>query len=65
MIHYLGLGVSQIMAAICIVDDPGRRLWGGQCVTRSEQIGCAVTRHRLINGRHDKPMAVFGSTCSE
>jgi transposase len=43
--YHVGLDVSQKMTAICIVDDTGRRLWRGQCVTDPEQISRAVTRH--------------------
>jgi transposase len=33
MPHYVGLDVSQKMTAICVVDEQGRRLWRGACVT--------------------------------
>ena len=38
MIHFVGLDVSQKMTAICAVDNAGRRLWRGQCLTVPEQI---------------------------
>jgi transposase len=33
MPHYVGLDVSQKTTAICVVDEQGRRLWRGACVT--------------------------------
>src|SRR5271170_6213916 len=45
MTHYVGLDVSQKLTAICVVDDTGRRLWRGQCLTDPETIGRVVTRH--------------------
>ena len=38
MTQYVGLDVSQKFTSICIVDDTGRRLWRGQCVSDPEQI---------------------------
>ena len=31
MTCFVGLDVSQKTAAICVVDNAGRRLWRGQC----------------------------------
>jgi transposase len=45
MPHHVGLDVSQKLTAICVVDDTGRRLWRGQCLTDPEQISRVVTRH--------------------
>jgi transposase len=45
MIRFVGLDVSQKMTAICIVDDVGRRLWRGQCLSNPEQIYSVVRRH--------------------
>jgi hypothetical protein len=33
MPHYVGLDVSQKTTSICVVDERGRRLWRGVCVT--------------------------------
>jgi transposase len=51
MIHYVGLDVSQKLTAICIVDDTGRRLWRGQCMSDPEQIERAVRRHAEEDAR--------------
>jgi transposase len=45
MTRFVGLDVSQKLTAICVVDDAGRRLWRGQCLTHPEQIEQAVRRH--------------------
>ena len=37
--------VSQELRAICVVDDSGRRLWRGQCISAPEQIERTVRRH--------------------
>ena len=44
MTQYVGLDVSQKFTSICIVDDTGRRLWRGQCVSDPEQIERTVRR---------------------
>jgi transposase len=45
MTRFVGLDVSQKLTAICVVDDTGRRLWRGQCVTDPEHIERTVMRH--------------------
>jgi transposase len=45
MTHYVGLDVSQKLTAVCVVDDNGRRLWRGQCISDPEQIERTVRRH--------------------
>lgn len=45
MTRFVGLDVSQKLTAICIVDEAGRRLWRGQCITDPEQIERAVRGH--------------------
>ena len=40
MPHYVGLDVSQKMTAICVVDEQGRRIWRGACVTDPDAISC-------------------------
>jgi transposase len=45
MTHYVGLDMAQKVTAICGVDDAGRRLWRGQCVTDPDQISRAVAWH--------------------
>jgi transposase len=44
MTCFVGLDVSPKMTAIC-VDNTGRRLWRGQCVTVPEQVSVLVRRH--------------------
>src|SRR3954468_22721781 len=44
MPHYVGLDVSQKMTAICVVDEQGRRLWRGACVTDPGAISVRVLR---------------------
>ncbi len=45
MTRFVGLDVSQKLTAICVVDETGRRLWRGQCVTDPGQIERAVRGH--------------------
>ena len=45
MPHYVGLDVSQKTTAICVVDEQGRRLWRGACVTDPGAISARVLRH--------------------
>ena len=45
MPHYVGLDVSQKMTAICVVDEQGRRIWRGACVTDPDAISARVLRH--------------------
>jgi len=45
MAEFVGLDVSQKLTAICVVDETGRRLWRGQCVTDPERIEQAVRGH--------------------
>jgi len=45
MPHYVGLDVSQKTTAICIVDEQGRRLWQGACITEPGAIAARVFRH--------------------
>ena len=45
MPHYVGLDVSQKTTAICVVDEQGRRLWRGACVTNPGAISARVLRH--------------------
>ena len=45
MPHYVGLDVSQKTTAICVVDEQGRRLWRGACVTEPGAISARVLRH--------------------
>src|ERR1700732_57988 len=40
-----GLDVSQKTTAICVVDEQGRRLWRGACVTDPGAISARVSRH--------------------
>ncbi len=44
MPHYVGLDVSQKTTAICILDEQGRRLWRGACVTDPGAIAAHVVR---------------------
>ena len=44
MAQFVGLDVSQKLTAICVVDNPGRRLWRGQCATDPEQIARVVRK---------------------
>ena len=48
MPHYVGLDVSQKMTALCIVDEQGRRLWRGACITDPGAIAARVVRHAGI-----------------
>ena len=41
----VGLDVSQELTAICVVDETGRRLWRGQCVTDPERIGRVLRKY--------------------
>ena len=50
MPHYVGLDVSQKMTAICVVDEQGRRLWRGACVTDPGAISARVSRHAGVVG---------------
>jgi len=45
MTRFVGLDVSHKLAAICVVDETGRRLWRGQCATDPGQIERAVRGH--------------------
>jgi len=45
MTRFVGLDVSQKLTAICVVDETGRWLWRGQCVTDPGQID------RTVRGR--------------
>lgn len=45
MTQFVGLDVSQKMTAVCVVDDAGRRVWRGQCISDPEQIERVVKRH--------------------
>jgi hypothetical protein len=38
MTRFIVLDISQKLTAICIVDESGRRLWGGQCATDAAPI---------------------------
>ena len=51
MTCFVGLDVSQKTAAICVVDNAGRRLWRGQCPTVPEQISVLVRRHAGADAR--------------
>jgi transposase len=51
MPHYVGLDVSQKTTSICVVDEQGRRLWRGVCVTHPDPITTRVFRHA---GEHAK-----------
>jgi transposase len=45
MSRFVGLDVSQKLTAVCVVDETGRRVWRGQCVTDPGQI------ERVVRGR--------------
>ena len=45
MTHYVGLDVSQRMTAICVVDESGRRLWRGQCLSLPDEIEQMLRQH--------------------
>ena len=45
MPHSVGLDVSQKMAAICVVDAEGRRIWRGDCPTQPDKISALGSRH--------------------
>jgi transposase len=45
MAGFVGLDVSQKLAAICVVDESGRRQWRGQCATDPSQIVCEVAEN--------------------
>jgi transposase len=49
MPHYVGLDVSQKTTAICVVDEQGRRLWRGACVTDPGAISARVLRHAGVD----------------
>ena len=38
MARFVGLGVSQKLTSICVVDETGRRVWRGQCPTDPVQL---------------------------
>jgi transposase len=42
---YVGLDVSQKETEICIVDEEGRRIWRGRCLSQPESITEALRRH--------------------
>ena len=46
MTRFVGFDVSQKLTAICVVDETGRRLWRGQCVTDPGQIERMVSYFR-------------------
>jgi transposase len=48
---FVGLGVSQKMTAVCVVDNAGRRRWRGQCPTVPEEISVLLRRHAGENAR--------------
>jgi transposase len=58
MPHYVGLDVSQKTTSICVVDEQGRRLWRGVCVTHPDPITTRVFRHA---GEHAKIGVETGS----
>lgn len=45
MARFVGLDVSQKQTALCVVDETGRRLWRGSCVTDPERIARCVKEH--------------------
>ena len=49
MPHYVGLDVSQKTTAICVVDEQGRRLWRGVCVTDPGAISARVLKHAGVD----------------
>jgi len=51
MPHYVGLDVSQKTTAICVVDEQGRQLWRGACVTDPAAISALVLRHAGSNAK--------------
>jgi transposase len=42
MKQYVGLDVSQKSTNVCIVDEEGRRLWTGKCLSTPEAIAIVV-----------------------
>ncbi len=44
MARFVGLDVSLMLTAICVVDETGRRLWRDQCATDPAQI------ERMVRG---------------
>ena len=51
MQHYVGLDVSQKMTAICVVDEQGRQLWRGVCVTDPGAISARVVKHAGVDAK--------------
>ena len=45
MQNYVGLDVSQMTTAICVVDQQGGRCWRGSCATDPSAIAALVRRH--------------------
>ncbi len=45
MTRFVGLGASERLKAICVVDETGRRVRRGQCATDPEQIARVVRGH--------------------
>ena len=51
MQHYVGLDVSQKTTAICVVDEQGRQLWRGVCVTDPGAISARVVKHAGVDAK--------------
>jgi transposase len=51
MQHYVGLDVSQKTTAICVVDEQGRQLWRGICVTDPGAISARVVKHAGVDAK--------------
>ena len=51
MPHYVGLDVSQKTTSICVVDERGRRLWRGVCVTDPGAISACVLKHAGVDAK--------------
>ena len=45
MPNYVGLDVSQKTTAICVVDEQGKRLWRGVCVTDPGAISARISKY--------------------
>lgn len=62
MAAFIGLDVSQKSTVICIVDQEGRRLWRGQCVSAPEAIARAIERQEAedaVIGLEMGPMSTW------
>jgi predicted NBD/HSP70 family sugar kinase len=46
MKQYVGLDVSQKVTSVCVVDENGKKLWSGKCLSTPEALAAIVSVRR-------------------